>query len=123
VRLWACHDSSEVPAGGNLIDPIYNDFFQLLPRFVNIQRLHCWNIVFSDLVLTQKRLTTLEIDSCIMTASIRPPMLKVTNFLFETSALLEYSPTRENPRGWLEVLHPDYIRCIHIDIYNPLLVI
>ncbi|KIM84436.1 hypothetical protein PILCRDRAFT_382599 [Piloderma croceum F 1598] len=124
TRLWACDDPSGIPDGGNLVDPIYNDFFQLLPRFVNTQRLHCRNIVFSDLVLTQlcqlESLTTLEIDSCIMIASVRPPMLKVINFLFKTSAhLLKYSATRENPRGWLEVLHPDYIRRIHIDIHNP----
>jgi hypothetical protein len=43
-------------------------------------------------------------------------MLKVTNFFFKTSALLlKYSETRKN-RGWLEVLHPDHIRCIHIHI-------
>jgi F-box-like len=124
TRIWAWHDPSGVPDGGNFIDPIYNDFFQLLPRFVNTRRLHCRNIVFSDLVLTQlcqlERLTTLEIDSCIMIASIRPPMLKVTNFLLKTSALLlKYSATGGIPRGWLEVLHPDYIRRIHIDIHNP----
>jgi len=120
-RLWICHDDcSKMPARENLIDPIHDDFFQLLPRFVNVQRLRCHGIVFSDLVLTQicqlERLTTLEIDSCIMIASVRPPMLKVTNFFFTTSALLlKYSETREN-RGWLEVLHPDHIRCIHIRI-------
>jgi len=27
TRLWACHESSEVPDGENLIDPIYNNFF------------------------------------------------------------------------------------------------
>jgi len=47
-------------------------------------------------------------------------MLKVTNFLFKTSPLLlKYSAMRENLQGWPEVLHPDYIRCIHIDIHNP----
>jgi hypothetical protein len=120
-RLWICHDDSpEIPDRENLIDPIYDDFFQLLPRFVDVWRLHCRHILFSDRVLTQicelERLTTLEIDSCIMITSVRPPMLKVTNFLFRTSALLlKYSATREN-RGWLEVLHPDHICCIHIDI-------
>ena len=119
--LWICRDDSPVPpVRENLIDTIYDDFFQLLPRFVNIRRLHCRSIVFTDLVLTQicqlERLTTLEIDPCIMFANTRPPMLKVTNFLFKTSVLLlKYSATQEN-RGWLEVLDPDHIRCIHIVI-------
>ena len=119
--LWICRDDSPVPpVRENLIDTIYDDFFQLLPRFVNIRRLHCRSIVFTDLVLTQicqlERLTTLEVDPCIMIANTRPPMLKVTNFLFKTSALmLKCSASRES-RGWLEVLDPDHIRRIHIVI-------
>jgi hypothetical protein len=51
-----------------------------------------------------------------MIATVQPPMLKVTNFLFKMSTLLlEYSASQEN-RGWVEVLHPDHIHCIHIDI-------
>ena len=118
--LWICHDDSKMPAWENFIDPIYDDFFQLLPQFVNVRWLHCRNIVFTDLVLTQiyqlERLTTLEIDSCIMIVSIRPPTLKVINFLFKMSPLLlKYSTTQEN-QGWLEVSHPDHICCIHICI-------
>ncbi|KIM75316.1 hypothetical protein PILCRDRAFT_13726 [Piloderma croceum F 1598] len=32
-----------------------------------------------------------------------------------SALLLKYSATREN-QGWLEVLHPDHIHCIHIHI-------
>jgi hypothetical protein len=45
-------------------------------------------------------------------------MLKVTNFLFKTTALLlACSGTGDNQnRHWLEALHADHIRRIHIDI-------
>jgi len=102
---------------------LLSEFFRLLPRFTNIQRLECRHIPFSDLALTQLcqlgRLRTLELDSCIIIAGIPPPKLKVTNLHFRTSSLLLSDAENRGRLGWLDVLHPDHTRRVQIDVYNP----
>lgn len=99
-------------------------FFRILPKFVNIFRLECQHMPFSDLALAQlitlRQLTTLYVEDCNITAYKAPsPSLRVPNVHF-VSVFADYGLHDVIGNvGWLDVLQPEHIRRIEISLDQP----
>jgi len=99
-------------------------FFQTLPRFFNISHLECNHLPFCNLALSQlsqlKKLRTLEVTDCTVTASAPPqPALAVTNMHFYSYCAIYGSVEDRGSVGWLDVLRPDSIRRIWLSLDAP----
>jgi len=99
-------------------------FFQTLPRLFNLHRLECIHLPFCNNALNQlcqlKKLRTLEVMDCTVTASVPPqPALKVNHILFSSYCAVYGSVEERGSVGWLDILHPDPIRRICISLSAP----
>ena len=103
-----------------LIDTV----FQALPRFLNMNRLECRHCAISDQVLSQlcqlKKLRTLEVRDCTVTAKAAPqPRLEITNIYFNSYCSACGSVDERGDLGWLDLLNPEPIRRIFISFSKP----
>jgi len=98
--------------------------FQTLPRFFNLNCLDCSHCPFSDRALSLLRqlpkLRTLKVTDCTVTASAAPqPKLEIPDVHFSSKCSTYDSVEERGNVGWLDVLHPDTIRCIWISLSEP----
>lgn len=103
---------------------LISEFFSVLPNFINIHRLDCQHMPFSNHALSQlsrlENLTTLEITSCNITASDIPPSpIRVANVSF-CSIWSDYGfGDVTGTLGWLDFLRPESFRRLEIVLEEP----
>ena len=106
-------------------DPVLDNFFRVLPRFTNAQKLSCHTILFEDFALDQlyrlKNLRTLDLYESSVKGVIpaRAQALRLRSLTI-VDEIQDYSQERDKTSvEWLLFIHPDHIQHVDLTFWDP----